>query len=89
MKTNKIMFCIVVMILLFTMLVACSGDIKSKGKASNQEYNYIQYTMNNGQTWVKYKIVNYEIYENGTIEFEKEDGEKLLIHCSSWLLSKE
>lgn len=89
MRTNKIIFCIVVMILLFTMLVACSNGIKDNGKVSNQEYNCIQYTMNNGQTWVKYKIVNYKIYDNETIEFEKENGEKLLIHCGSWLLSKE
>ncbi len=44
MRTNKIIFCIVVMILLLSMLVACSSDIKGESKASNREYNCVQYT---------------------------------------------
>lgn len=89
MKVNRIIFCIVVMILLLSMLVACSSDIKGKGNKNKLEYNYISYTMSNGQLWNKYKIVDYTIFDNGNIAFETEQGEKLLIHCSSWVLYNE
>ena len=88
-RINRIIFCIVVMILLLSMLVACSSDIKGKDNKNTLEYNYISYTMNNGQTWVKYKIVDYTIFDNGNIAFETEQGEKLMIHCGSWVLYNE
>ena len=88
MKSRIILLVIIVIMLLSLTLVACNG-INGKSIDKKYEYNKVSYTMNGGQTWVWVNIVDWKVDESGALEITTTQGEKRLIYCQSWILTKE